>query len=124
AARRAGLHGEQVDVLADLGDRVLDPERVTADNDDLRQVILVHERDARLRAAVAGDEPDEARNEERIRDQDAEQDRRADQHAQVLAKEQRRALHENTSSACSSSYSAVGPTNVTVPCCKIATRSA
>ena len=47
------------------------------DGDDRRQVLLVDERDARLRARVAGDQPDEQGDHDRIREQRAEQERRA-----------------------------------------------
>jgi hypothetical protein len=42
------------------------------DGNNLRQVILVDERDARLRASVSGDEADQPCDEQRIGDQDAE----------------------------------------------------
>ena len=73
-----------MDVLADLVDRVLDPEPMAPDGDDLRQVILVDERDPGLRAPVTRDEADEPCDEQRVGDQNAEQERRAHEHAQVL----------------------------------------
>jgi len=45
---------------------------VAPDGDDLRQVILVDERDARLRAPVTSDEADEPCDEHRVGDQNAE----------------------------------------------------
>ena len=75
---------------------------MAADHDDAGKVVLVDERDARLRAAVAGDEAHETGDEQRVRDQHAEQERRPDQDAQVLPQDQAGATHVNTSSACSS----------------------
>src|SRR5439155_15957873 len=118
------VHSNEMDVLADLVDRVLDAEPMTADRDDVREMILVDQRDARLRAPVAGHEPDEPRDEQRIGDQDAEEKRQAYEHAQVLAKDERRARQVKISSAWSSRYSAVGPRNVSSPRCSTATRSA
>src|SRR5256885_2314048 len=127
AGRRAAsarAHSNKRGVLAGLVDRVLDAEPRTADRDDLREMILVDQRDARLRASVAGHEPDEPRDEQRIGDQHAEQERRAYEHAQVLAEDERRAPQVKISSAWSSRYSAVGPRNVSSPRCNTATRSA
>ena len=71
-------------VLADLIDRLVDVEAVAADHDRRRQVVLVHERDARLRARVARDEADEHRDRQRVGEQDPEQQRRPAQHERVL----------------------------------------
>ncbi len=56
--------------------------------DDRRDVVLVDERDARLRARIAGDEPDEDGDHDRVREERAEQERRAAQDPQVLAQQQ------------------------------------
>ena len=100
--RAAGLdriHSNEVDVLADLVDRVLDAKVMAPDRDDLRQVVLVDERDARLRAPVPGHEPDEPRDEQRIGDQDAEQEWRTYEHAQVLLQDECCMPHVKISSA-------------------------
>ena len=119
-----GIHSDEMDVLPDLVDRVLDAKPVATHGHDLRQVILVDERNTRLRAAIAGDEADEARDEQRIRDQNAEEKRGAYEHTQVLPQDERRTPHVKISSAWSSRYSAVDPTNVRHPRCSTATRSA
>jgi hypothetical protein len=74
-------------------------EAVSRDGDDRRQVLLVDERDARLRARVAGDEPDEKRDHDRIREQRAEQERRAPQNAQILPEQEQDGRQRKTSSA-------------------------
>ena len=76
-------------------------KRWPATDDDAREVVLVDERDARLRARVPGDETDEHRDDDRIRDERAEQERRAEEDAQVLAQQQERGGHPNTSSTVS-----------------------
>ena len=101
-ARLQRIHPDEMDVLADLVDRVLDPEPMAPDGDDLRQLILVDERDARLRAPVAGDEADEPCDQQRVGEQDAEQEWRAHEHAQVLPQDEGRAPHVKISSAWSS----------------------
>jgi hypothetical protein len=91
-----------MDVLADLVDRVLNPKPMSTDGDDLGQVVLVDERNARLGAPVARDEADEPRDEQRVGDEDAEQERRAHENAQVLPQNERRTPHVKISSAWSS----------------------
>jgi hypothetical protein len=88
-----------MDVLPDLVDRVLDSKPMAADGHDLRQMILVDQRDARLRAPVPRDEADEPRDEQRIGDQDADEKRRAHEDAQVLSQDECRALQVKISSA-------------------------
>ena len=85
-------------LLRDVVDHGLDVEAMAADRDHLRQAVVVDERDARLRARVAGDEADEHRDDDGVRDERAEQQRRASQHAQVLAQQQEHRVHPNTSS--------------------------
>ena len=75
------VHAHEVHVLADLVDRILDPEALSTDVCNARQVVLVHEGDAGLRAAVPRYEADQPRHEQRIGDQHAQQQRRAEQDA-------------------------------------------
>src|SRR5207253_2111949 len=86
---RGLLAGEayEVDGAAHPRDRPVDVEAVAADDDLRREVILVHERDTRLRARVAGHEADEPRDDERVRDEDGDEYRRAPQDAQVHAQQ-------------------------------------
>jgi hypothetical protein len=68
-------------------------EALAAEDDRRREVVLVHERDPRLGAPVAGDEAHEQRDRERVGEQDAEQQRRAAQDEHVLAQHQKNPAH-------------------------------
>jgi len=60
-------------------------EAVAADGDHGWNPVFVDERDARLRARIAGDEADEQGDDDRVREQRAEEQRRTSQDRQVLA---------------------------------------
>src|SRR6185295_16910140 len=91
----------------------------------LRQPVLVDERDPRLGVRVAGDEPDEQRDEQRVRDEDSEQQRRAPQDADVLPQDEPGgASHARRAAAPDDSSSANGPQNASRPSASTATRSA
>ena len=94
--RLLGREPDELHVRADLVDRPVDVEGVAGDRDRRRQPVLVDERDARLRAREPGDEADEHGDQDRVRDQDPEQERRAPQHAQVLAQDQPGAPHASS----------------------------
>ena len=68
-------------------------KRVVPDDDVRRQAVLVDERDPRLRVRVAGDEPEQRRDHDRVGEQHAEQHRRAQQRAHVLAQDQENGPH-------------------------------
>src|SRR5438094_311491 len=76
---------DELDVLADALDRPVDVEAVAADDDEAWQAVLVDQCDARLRVRVAGNEPDEQRDQERVGEEEAEQERRAAQDQRILA---------------------------------------
>src|SRR5205823_11886446 len=78
--------------------RRVDVEAAVADVDVGGQPVLVDERDPGLRARVPGDEPDEARDDERVRDEHGDEHRRAAQDAEVLA-QQEEDLHARTPAA-------------------------
>src|ERR671930_336422 len=83
--------------------------------------VLVDERDPRLRVRIAGDEPDEQRDQQRVGEEQSEQKRRAPQDQRVLAEQQRDAAHPASARA---SYSSTGPANATSPSRSATTRSA
>ncbi len=72
-------------------------EGVARDRDDLGKPLLVDERHAGLRAAVARHEADQHRDHERVHDERRDERGGAPQHPQVLAQEQEDAPHANTS---------------------------
>jgi hypothetical protein len=78
-------------------DERVDVEFLPRDLDPGRQIVEVDKCDARLRACVAGDEPDEAGDEQRVEDENGDKERRPPQEQEVLAKQQQRPLHAKAS---------------------------
>src|SRR5207302_10502639 len=104
------------DVQAHARDRPVDVEAATADDDVRREVVLVDERDPRLRARVPGDKADEAGDDERVGDEDRGEERRAPQDAQVLP-EQQEDVHARTAATGS-------PSKTSLPSSSLTTRPA
>jgi hypothetical protein len=98
ARRLARRELDERDLLRHLVDHRLDVEAMPADGDDLRQSLLVDPGDARLFVRVAGDEADEQRDHDRIREQRDEQELRPSQHRQVLAQQNGDGAHPTAAS--------------------------
>ena len=76
-AHMLGSESETLRVVKALpSDRIRDTEVASADANDVREMILVDERDSRLGAAVARDGPDEPGNEQGVEDEQGQEERR------------------------------------------------
>jgi hypothetical protein len=72
ALRLVFVEMHERDVARDLVDRLLHVERVIPDHDLFREAVEVDEADARLRARVAGDEPEQRRDHQRVEEENRE----------------------------------------------------